>query len=654
MERKYYEMLEKVRTLNQKFRKVNISDIGCYEIKKDELIKVYTYATTPLDHMTLFFKPIVGNVFLSRTYIYYNFILMHSHIKELLLLIETAFCLQSSNKDVLWVLNALLDYYENYLIICWYALWENCIENESTQEPLYRFCEKIKKEIEYIISIHLQLYFDETTFDENAGKKIYKQIELINQAISFIGGIENLSFRTFREFDNRIKCCNEIVYDLYSIKADGFCVDYFMMPLYGASLLAMYSKPLMNYFKIGSEIECLFVRIGFHDLSSLNLSMDSISQNQEKIVPRILFDAFPDILRDKLTLVVDDNFGYGFTTKYCKKMIEQYGGKCLVRTAETSWIKIESGVELIVDYPSIHNYLRYNRQGEYIERLKKATCYCRQLEYNLESKIITSKQLLSIKLNKMQFKRLNREYNIKKKYDMMDVSRIHGNVINRVNIDILDGKCTADASLNIECEINQCLDDGLQVSIIDLNKSLYGQTSNDLRGYLKKFCRKIWVAGGIKNMKEIDSFFDLGARGVIVGSLLYQRSIFDITMAKKIIDWFGTENIVFSVDYIGEKIVVKGFRNETCFLVDDILSQLNSLENRINVILTDVKASIDRSEVDFQKINIKKDKFSNISFSYGGNISKWSQVMYFNANGIGTIFGKNYLRNKLQLGGNYE
>ena len=75
MERKYYEMLEKVRTLNQKFRKVNISDIGCYEIKKDELIKVYTYATTPLDHMTLFFKPIVGNVFLSRTYIYYNFIL---------------------------------------------------------------------------------------------------------------------------------------------------------------------------------------------------------------------------------------------------------------------------------------------------------------------------------------------------------------------------------------------------------------------------------------------------------------------------------------------------------------------------------------------------------------------------------------------------
>jgi len=28
--------------------------------------------------------------------------------------------------------------------------------------------------------------------------------------------------------------------------------------------------------------------------------------------------------------------------------------------------------------------------------------------------------------------------------------------------------------------------------------------------------------------------------------------------------------------------------------------------------------------------------------------------MYFNANGIGTIFGKNYLRNKLQLGGNYE
>lgn len=654
MERKYYEMLEKVRELNKKFKRVKISDIGCYEINKNELIKVYTYANVPLDHVTFFFQPIGKNTFLSRTYRYYNFLIMHSQIKELVLLTEKAFCLQLANKQVLWVLNAFLDYYENYLITCWYALWENCIENESAQIQLFQFCKKINKEIEYIISIHLQLYFEDAIFDEKVGKIIYKQIELVNQAISFIGGIENLSFRSFREFDNRIKCCNEIVYILYSMEADNLCVDNFMMPLYGASLLAMYAKPLMKYFKVGSEIECLFVRIGFHDLSSLNLSMDNIYQNQEKIVPTILLDVFPNILRDKLTIVVDDNYGYGFTTKYCRKIIEQNGGKCLVRTAETSWVKIVSGVKLSVDYPSIQNYFRYDRQAEYIESLKKTTCYCRQLENNIESNIITGNQSLSVRLNKMQFKRLNREYNIKKKYEMLDLSRKSGNVMNWVNIDIFDGKCTADSSLNIDYEINQCLDDGLEVSIIDLNKSIFGQSSNDVRSYLKKYHKKVWIAGGINSLKEIDSLFNLGARGVIVGSILYQRSLFDLTMAMKIIDRFGTEKIVFSVDFIGEKIVIKGFRKETGFLVDDILSQLNSLGKKINVILTDVKASINKSEIDFNMINAKKDKFSNISISYGGNLSKWSQVMNFNVNGIGAIFGKNYLRNKLQLGGSYE
>lgn len=654
MEKKYYEMLKKVKELRQKFRKANLSDIGCYELAVDDLVKVYSYAEVSISHIKLLFKPIDKEKSLSRAYSYYNFELLHSRISELVLLLEKAISLQISNKQILWVVNALLDYYENYLITCWYALWEYCIESENMQVGLYQACEEIRKEIEFIVSTHLELYFEEKISNVQVRERIYQQIQLIDKTIFTIGGIEKLSFRLFREFDNRIKCCSEIAYDLYAIRAERLHVDNFILPLYGASLLAMYSKPIMNYFKVGDRIDCLFVRVGFHDLSSLKLSIDRIVENQDRIIPRVLCDSFQKKIQDKLTLIIDDNVGYGYTTMYCKKMVEEYGGKCITRTAETSWqIMLGDNVRLSIDYPSINNYLRYEHQKQYIEGLKKPTSFCRGMESNNESSIVSEKDLLNIELNAQQFKRMHREYRIKEKYELIDFSKTHTikGEVNRVNIDILDGKCTADTNLNIDYAISRCLDDGLQVCIVDLNKSMFGKNSNDIISYIKNFRNKIWIAGGISSLQEIDTLLNYGAQGVVVGSLLYENSFFDIEMIRKTINWFGTERVMFATDYSGVRIVSKGFRKKTRFMIDEVLLQIDSVGNRISVILTDVNASTYKSAVDFKKIFHRKEIFSNIGFNYGGNISNWKQVIDLNSKGIGAIFGKNYLENNLQFGG---
>lgn len=84
--------------------------------------------------------------------------------------------------------------------------------------------------------------------------------------------------------------------------------------------------------------------------------------------------------------------------------------------------------------------------------------------------------------------------------------------MNWVNIDIIDNKCTANQMQNISDIIEEIFNKQMEVCIVDLDKSSYGKSTNEIDKYLKKYNEKLWIAGGIKSFEEAKLLIKKGAQ----------------------------------------------------------------------------------------------------------------------------------------------
>jgi hypothetical protein len=410
------EVFDKLYKINRKYKDVKISDVGCYELKYEDVKKISKKEMTKI-----LFKSINDRVLLSRNSIYYDFEYFHSYIDLFIKLIIETTKIYNEDRTLMYVLSALFDYYENYQLTYWYALIECMCDNVEIQSEMYEYFEKIKFGIEETIKNHLYVYTEKLLDLEMFACDIQKQCELIELTMKMLKNKVQMNFRLFREYDNRIKCINEIVYSLYALERDEINVDNLFMPLYGASLLAVYAMPVIKFFDIKKDIEVLYARIGFHDLLSLDLSIESIELNESKIAPNKYIRKLKKALKNKTTLIIDDNVGYGLTLNCCKKMIEVYGGTCYTRTPETSWDKIlESNISVVTDYPGISNYLRYTQQFKYIEKLHQLDTYTREFEYKKCVRHIEICDIDNYQLSREQRERIFFEYEIRKQFDLVD------------------------------------------------------------------------------------------------------------------------------------------------------------------------------------------------------------------------------------------
>ena len=244
----------------------------------------------------------------------------------------------------------------------------------------------------------------------------------------------------------------------------------------------------------------------------------------------------------------------------------------------------------------------------------------------------------------MQRERMKNEFEIKKKFAISEFSRAidTAGYKNRINIDIYNGKCTADDTLDVEVLLEDFLKRSMEICIVDLNKSINSISTNDISTYLSKYPNKLWVAGGITSIDEARTLIERGAKGVVIGSALYNNENVDIEFIDELVNELGADRICFSVDFFKENIVIRGFEETTNIKLDDILQIL--VERRSNVILIDVDASKNKAAVDFERIYNIKRNFPNTSFFYGGNLADMNQVEQLNNADIGAVLGKNYLR----------
>lgn len=421
MNYKWKDIIKKHNAVFTKLNQRKYSDIGNFELTIFELMEFSGTYNIPIESMESFFHKLDETRYLSKSSIYYDFSSMFEQRYVFYKIITCARRFFKEKCKGYWVLVALYEHYINFLSVFIYTVFSYSNNREHNKQEKY-----FKKLYEYsceAVFEYLSLLYDErVVYCNSDDTNILSSIQLIENSINDLSLTCSLDYRVFREYDNKFKCCSELLYVHYLLDVKKIHVNNFAFPLYGSIMLAIFTKPIIRFWGFNDEINVLPLRIGFHDLQKLNLKIDNFEIDKKKILPAFILDDIIKNIRNATTLVIDDNLGNGTTLDYCKKFIEHFDGECITRTAETTWSKYISGEkDIYVDFPAIDDYLRYTQQHEYIQLLRCADVYVRDYEYIAQKTSIGKKEIAKLHLSELQKQNLLLEYEFKKK-----VNDLHG------------------------------------------------------------------------------------------------------------------------------------------------------------------------------------------------------------------------------------
>lgn len=91
------------------------------------------------------------------------------------------------------------------------------------------------------------------------------------------------------------------------------------------------------------------------------------------------------------------------------------------------------------------------------------------------------------------------------------------------------------------------------------------------------------VSGGLRDDKDIEYFLEKGARRVVLGTKAFE----DISYLKKLLSKFK-EKIVVSIDFSGEKVLKKGWQEDTDLKPEDVAINMEKLGVK-TLEVTDIK-----------------------------------------------------------------
>lgn len=104
-----------------------------------------------------------------------------------------------------------------------------------------------------------------------------------------------------------------------------------------------------------------------------------------------------------------------------------------------------------------------------------------------------------------------------------------------------------------------------QVQLIDLDAAI--GTGNN-RALLRNFTKRLrcQVGGGIRSLEDASEVLAMGARRIIIGSVLVKGNAVNVKVAEQFAQTFQPRQIIFAVDSKGGRVAIKGWRKITDIL----------------------------------------------------------------------------------------
>jgi phosphoribosylformimino-5-aminoimidazole carboxamide ribotide isomerase len=164
-------------------------------------------------------------------------------------------------------------------------------------------------------------------------------------------------------------------------------------------------------------------------------------------------------------------------------------------------------------------------------------------------------------------------------------------------------------------------------------------------------CKKIniQIGGGIRKEEDLEKFFLLGAKRIVISSLIFKKN-FEV---KNWIKRYGNENIVLALDIkiknSFKEIVVSGWKNYTGVCIEDIIDEF--LEHDVKYILcTDVSKDGTLNGPNVLLYSELVKKYPSIYFQASGGVSSLKDIINLKKTGVkNIIIGKAFLERKISF-----
>ena len=183
------------------------------------------------------------------------------------------------------------------------------------------------------------------------------------------------------------------------------------------------------------------------------------------------------------------------------------------------------------------------------------------------------------------------------------------------------------------------------IHVIDLDGAKAGSPKNfDLIVRMKKTLNiSMQVGGGIRSFEAAAAYIEAGIDRVIIGT----RALSDAAFLKKLIDAFGAEKIVVSIDIKNGKVALNGWTKVSDVDYLDFAKELLKLGVK-NVLCTDISKDgmLESPEVEpFEALNAL-----GLNVVAAGGISDWNAINEFRKAGVyGAVLGKALYEGKINL-----
>lgn len=182
--------------------------------------------------------------------------------------------------------------------------------------------------------------------------------------------------------------------------------------------------------------------------------------------------------------------------------------------------------------------------------------------------------------------------------------------------------------------------------VVDLDGASVGKTQNFevIKKIKKNTTLNIQSGGGIRSIRDVKRLLNLNIQRVIIGTLAVKK----INLLKEIINKFGSEKILVSIDAKNGKVATSGWKKESDLEVIQFAKKLEKIGLKY-ILYTDIKRDGMLSSPDFEGLNELKEH-TKLNIIASGGVSSLAQLRKLKYLGFyGVIVGQALYQNKFNL-----
>ncbi len=185
------------------------------------------------------------------------------------------------------------------------------------------------------------------------------------------------------------------------------------------------------------------------------------------------------------------------------------------------------------------------------------------------------------------------------------------------------------------------------IHVVDLDGTTMGTPMNDesVEEILSEVSIPIQVGGGVRSIKDIDNYLNLGASRVIIGTM----AVLNPQFVKEAVNVFGADKIIVGIDAKDGMVTFEGRGKISNYNAVTMANHMKNFGVR-TIIYTDVSRAGMLNGPSIENTKELQSKAGNIQIIMSGGITKLSDLEAVSTTGVhGVIIGSSLYEGKMDL-----